>query len=155
MTDGDQQSVDELAELILRGEVFRGGTILDGPMGIDQMADVLREMAHPDFVTVMVAESGPPLESSGVEGFKELLNDWISPYQRFRLEVEDVLAKDDKLVFLARQVATTRHGGVEVTTESASVWWQKEGLISQAAFYLDRRAGLRAAGIDADRPKAD
>src|SRR5689334_13384533 len=102
MTSGDPQSVDELAELILRGEVFGGGTILDGPMGIDQMADVLRELAHPDFVTVMVAEIGPPRDATGVEGFKELLHDWISPYERFRLEVEDVLAKDDKLVFLAR-----------------------------------------------------
>jgi ketosteroid isomerase-like protein len=155
VTSGDQQSLDELAALIRKGEVFGGGSILDGPAGIDQMAEVLREMAHPDFITVMVAEIGPPGEAAGVEGFKELLHDWISPYEKFRLEVEDVLAKDDKLVFLARQVATTRHGGVEVSTESASVWWQREGLISQAAFYLDRRAGLRAAGIDPDRPTPD
>ena len=59
---------------------------------------------------------------------------------------------EDKLVFLARQVATTRHDGVEVETESASVWWAEDGQIRQAAFYLDRRAGLEAAGIDPDRP---
>jgi ketosteroid isomerase-like protein len=35
-----------------------------------------------------------------------------------------------------------------VATESASVWWVREGLISQIVFYLDRQAALKAAGID-------
>jgi ketosteroid isomerase-like protein len=152
LISGNPQSADQLAELILRGEVFGSGTILDGPAGIDQMAEVLREIAHPDFVTLMVSGSGPPGESTGVDGFKELLQDWISPYETFQLEVEDVIANEDKIVFLARQVAKTRHGGVEVTTESASVWWLKEGLVSQTAFYLDRRAGMRAAGVDSGHP---
>jgi ketosteroid isomerase-like protein len=152
LISGNPQSADELAELILQGEVFGTGTILDGPGGIDQMADVLREMSHPDFVTLMVGGSGPPQESTGVDGFKELLSDWISPYEVFQLEVEDVIANDDKIVFLARQVAKTRHDGVDVATESASVWWLKEGLVSQVAFYLDRRTGMRAAGVDPDHP---
>ena len=147
MTSGNPQTAEELAERILRGDFFGKGTIVDGPMGIDEMAEVLREVAHPEFVTVMVAPSVPPQESRGVDGFKELLHDWISPYESFQFEVEDVIGNDDKLVFLARQVARTKHGGVEVATESASVWWVKEGLVSQAAFYLDRRAGLQAAGI--------
>ena len=66
-------------------------TVLDGPDGIEQMADVLRETGHPDFVTLMVSESAGAREFSGVEGFKEALSDWISPYESFRLEVEDVL----------------------------------------------------------------
>ena len=138
--------------MILRGEVFASGTVLDGPEGIDEMADVLRVRAHPEFTTTMVGGSGPPRESTGVEGFKELLRDWISPYEAFQLEVEDVIAKDDKLVFLARQVATTKHGGVEVETESASVWWVEEGRVSKAVFYLNRQAALKAVGIDPDRP---
>jgi ketosteroid isomerase-like protein len=137
--------------MILRGEIFGSGTILDGPEGIDQMAAVLRDRSQPDFVTVMASGSGPPQKATGVDGFRELLNDWISPYESFQLEVEDVIPKDDKLVFLARQVATTKHDAVEVATESASVWWLKDGLISQTAFYLERRAGLEAAGLDPDR----
>src|SRR4051794_41942298 len=116
------------------------------------MAEVLREMARPDFVTVMVAEIGPRGEAAGIEGFKELLHDWISPYEKFRLEVEDVLAKDDKLVFLARQVATTRHGGGEGGTESARGWWEKEGPVTPAAVSLHRRGGARAGAGEAPPP---
>ncbi len=66
-----------------------------------------------------------------------------------------MIGSEDKLVFLARQVATTKHDAVEVETESASVWWLEDGLISQAVFYLDRQAALKAAGIDPDRPSGD
>jgi ketosteroid isomerase-like protein len=147
----DSQETAELIELIRQGAMFGGGTILDGTEGIDQMVEVLRGNVHPDFVTVMVSESGPPQESLGLEGLKKALSDWISPYEAFRLEIEDAIVKDDKLVFPARQVATTKHGGVEVETESASVWWVKDGLISQVVFYLDQRAALKAAGLDPDR----
>jgi ketosteroid isomerase-like protein len=42
---------------------------------------------------------------------------------------------------------------VEVETSSAAVWWFEDGQVRQAAFYLDRQAGLKAAGIAApDRP---
>jgi ketosteroid isomerase-like protein len=75
----------------------------------------------------------------------------MSPYEAFRLEIEEVIAKDDTLIFLARQVAATKHQGVEVITESASVWWLRDGRIAQIVFYLDNRAALKAAGIDPDR----
>ena len=152
MTSTDAPTSQELIEMIKQAAMLGGGTVLDGPAGIDQMADLLQGNVQPDFATVMVSESAGSQEFRGIEGFKEALNDWISPYESFRLEIEEAIVSEDKLVFLARQVATTKHDGVEVETESASVWWAEDGQIRQAAFYLDRRAGLEAAGIDPDRP---
>ena len=141
--------------MIRRGAMLGGGTVLDGPDGIDQMVEILRGNVHPDFVTLMVSESAGSQEFRGIEGFREALSDWISPYESFRLEVEDVLIEEDQLVFLARQVATTKHDGVEVATESATVWSVEDGLVRQAAFYLDRQMALEAAGIDPDRAPGD
>ncbi len=95
----------------------------------------------------MTSESAAPTEWHGVEGFREALTDWISPYESFRLEIEDVIVQEDKLVFLARQVATTKHAGVEMSTESATIWWLEDGLIRRAVFYLDQKAARKAAGI--------
>ena len=119
------------------------------------MAEVLRETGHPDFTTLMVSESAGAQEFSGVEGFKEALSDWISPYESFRLEVDGVLSNEDNLVFLARQVATTRHDAVDVATESASVWRISDGLVSQVTFYLDRQMALQAAGVEPGRQPGD
>jgi hypothetical protein len=42
---------------------------------------------------------------------------------------------------------------VEIETSSASVWWANDGMLTQAVFYLDQRAGLEAAGLDPDRTR--
>ena len=147
----EAQGTAELIESIRRGAMFSGGTVLEGSEGIDQMTALLRDNAHPQFVTVMTSESGIPREFKGVEGFREALSDWISPYESFRLEIDEVIPLDDGIVFLARQVATTKHDEVVIETASATVWWLEDGMISEARFYLDRRAGLEAAGLDPDR----
>jgi ketosteroid isomerase-like protein len=118
------------------------------------MATALEGNAASDFLTRLTSES-ETREFRGIEGFREALNDWISPYAEFRLEIDDVIAREDKLIFLAKQIATTKHGGVEMETESASVWWVRDGLIRQIVFYLDRQAALKAAGLDPDRPSGD
>jgi hypothetical protein len=149
----ETRTTEELIELIKQGVMFSGGTTLEGEEGIDLISELLVETAHPDFVTVMVSESAVPQEYKGVEGFREALSDWMSPYERFRLEIDEAITLPDKIVFLARQIATTKHGGVEVETPSATVWWIEDGMLSQAVFYLDQRAGLRAAGLDPDRAR--
>jgi ketosteroid isomerase-like protein len=144
-------TTEELIDVLRQGGVLAGGRTLYGRDVIDLIAPLLESYATPDFVTLMTSESATQ-EHPGLEGYREALTEWISPYEEFRLEIEEVVLKDDKVVFLARQVATTRHQGVEVATESASVWWMREGQIAQIAFYLDRQSALRAAGVDPDRP---
>jgi hypothetical protein len=149
----ESRSTAELIELIRKGAMFSGGTVLEGTEGIDQLTEILRDNTGPDFVTIMTSESGVAQEYKGVEGFREALSDWISPYAAFRLEIDEAITLPGKIVFLARQVATTKHGGVEIETSSASVWWANDGMLTQAVFYLDQRAGLEAAGLDPDRAR--
>jgi hypothetical protein len=145
----------ELMELISSGGPFSPGATVDGDEMIQAVTELLRHNAHPEYVTLMVSEAvsnGYP----GVDGFREAWSDWISPYDGFRIEVEEALMLEDKLVFTVRQIGTTRHSEVDVETSSAAVWWFEEGRVRQAAFYLDRQAGLKAAGIKApDRPPGD
>jgi ketosteroid isomerase-like protein len=98
---------------------------------------------------------GRPTDHPGIEGFREALGDWITPYESFRLEIDEtIVTDDDAIVFLVHQVATTKHGGVEIKTPSGSVWRTSEGRIAQAAFYIDQPMALRAAGLDPDRSRA-
>jgi hypothetical protein len=141
----------ELAALISQGGPFSAGSSVTGEEIIESVTEVLRQFAHHQFVTVMVSES--VTESyDGVEGFKEAWSDWLSPYVGFRIEFDEVTHLDNRLLFLVRQVATTQHNAVEIETPSAAVWWLEDGQIRQAAFYLDRRAGMTAAGFEPDRP---
>src|SRR5262245_3041239 len=122
---------------------IRKGTVIEGPEGIEFMAEILRDRAHQDFVTLMTSEGAVTTTWEGIDGFREALTDWISPYESFRLEIDDVIVQEDKLIFLARQVATTRHAGVEVVTESATIWSLEDGLIREAVFYLNQKVALK------------
>jgi ketosteroid isomerase-like protein len=133
-------------ELISQGGPFSPGSTVEGEEMVEAVTELLRHNAHPEYLTLMVSEAVSN-DYAGVDGFKEAWSDWLSPYEGFRIEVDEVLKLQDTLVFTVRQIATTRHSGVEVETPSAAVWWFEEGQVRQAAFYLDRRAGLKAGGI--------
>jgi hypothetical protein len=145
------QTTEELLELIRQGVVFAPGMVLEGHQTFDMLEELLPQVAAPDFVTIMHSESAV-LEYEGIAGFHEALTDWMSPYDSFRLAFDEVLVEDDKFIFLVRQLARTKHQGVEIETPSGTVWWLERGKIKQAVFYLDQRAALKAAGIDPDRP---
>jgi ketosteroid isomerase-like protein len=148
-------TTSELIELISSGGPFSPGSTLEADEMIAGVTELLRHNAHPDYVTMMVSEAVTQ-EYGGPEGFREAWGDWVSPYASFRVELDEVIRLEDKLVFTVRQIVTIRHSAVEVETPSAAVWWFEDGQIRQAAFYLDRRAGLKAAGIASpDRPPAD
>jgi ketosteroid isomerase-like protein len=145
----------ELIELISSGGPFSAGSTIEGDEMIEAVTELLRHNAHPDYVTMMVSEAVTQ-DYAGPEGFREAWEDWISPYASFRVEVDEVIRLEDRLVFSVRQIVSTRHSSVEVETPSAAVWWLEDGQIRRAGFYLDRRAGLKAAGIAApDRPPSD
>ena len=148
-------STAELAALISQGGPFSAGRSLTGDELVDSVTQLLRYNAHPEFVTLMVSESVTQ-DYAGVEGFEEAWSDWITPYERFRIELDETIQRDDKVIFLVRQIATTLHSSVEVETPSAAVWWLEDGQIRQAAFYLDQQAGMRAAGLTSpDRQPGD
>ena len=147
----EAEHTDDALDRIREGTLFGKGSVIQGAEGIEQMVEAIRDHVHPEFVTLMTSESGVPTEWFGVKGFRDALTDWISPYESFRLEIEEAIVQEDKLVFLARQVGTTKHAAVELVTESATIWRLEDGLIRQAVFYLDQKAALRAAGLDPDR----
>jgi ketosteroid isomerase-like protein len=150
----EQLTSAQLMDLIGSGGPFSTGSTVDPREMIEVVTELLRQFGHPDYVTVMASHSVSN-EYAGVEGFREAWSDWLSPYESFRFDVDEVIRLEDRLVFSVRQVATTRHNGVEVETSSASVWWFEKGQVRQAAFYLDRQAGLKAAGLDPGRQSGD
>jgi hypothetical protein len=148
-------STAQLVELIRQGVLPSTGSEMDGDGMLDLMTELLSQRAHPEFVTVMVDQTGRAAEYDGIAGFREGLTDFMSPYDSYRLRIDEVIEAGDALVFLVRQIGVTKHGGVEVESPGATVWWAEDGMIRQAAFYIDQRAALKAAGIDPDRPSGD
>ena len=150
------QRGEALIELVRNGAFPSAGQTMEGEEMVEMVTQLLTVAAHPEYITVMVDQTGHPNEYRGVEGFREGLADWMSPYDRFQLRFDEVIpAGDFALVFLVRQIGVTKHDGVEVDSRGAAVFWLKDGAIGQSTFYIDQRAALQAAGLDPDRPSGE
>ena len=88
--------------------------VLDDEEAGGRVQQMLAELAEPDFEVVMVGPEYLPraTERTGAEGFREAWLDWTSPFESFRIELEQVIDAGEHVVTLVRQKGRTRTGGV-------------------------------------------
>jgi ketosteroid isomerase-like protein len=116
---------------------------------IERLTSAIERVAAPDLVTVMIGpDQSFRVEYRGVAGLIEGWRDWLSPYESFRLEVEELIESDEALVTCVRQFGTPVGGGPELDAAGAAVWWLRDGRLVRVEFNLDREAALRSAGLD-------
>ena len=65
------QRGEALIELVRNGAFPSAGVTMEGEEMVEMVMEVLAEAAHPEYVTLMVDQSGHPNEYRGVEGFRE------------------------------------------------------------------------------------
>jgi len=113
------------------------------------MADVLAGKVTEDFQCAMV---GPPEVGAerypGLAGFARAWRDWVSPYTSFSVRLEGLIETGDAVMMPVIQRGVTRHGGVEIETNSGAVWRFRDGLLCRVEFYLDRDAAFEAVGLE-------
>jgi ketosteroid isomerase-like protein len=116
-----------------------------------RVRDVLATLATPDFEVLMIGPEYLPTQQqrSGPDGFAEVWDDWTSPFDEFRIEIDEVIdAGSGRVVTMVRQIGKTKTGGVEVETAAAAVWTIRNRKLARVEFHLDRDSALRAAGLD-------
>jgi ketosteroid isomerase-like protein len=113
------------------------------------LATAVERVAAPDLVTVMIGpDQSFRTEYRGASGLVEGWRDWLSPYESFRMELEDLIESDDILVTCVRQFGTPIGGGPELEASGAAVWWVRDGRLVRVEFNLNRDAAFRSAGLD-------
>jgi ketosteroid isomerase-like protein len=83
----------------------------------------------------------------GLEGLVAGWRDWLTPWESYLLEVEDVLDAGDQVVTLVRVRAKTSRHGVEVEHRPAAVWTLRDGKLTAVRFFLERTEALAFAGL--------
>jgi ketosteroid isomerase-like protein len=108
------------------------------------------ELAEPDFETAMVGPeyTSARLEYTGLEGFVEAWREWTSPFERYEIEVEQMIDAGDQVVSLVAMSGKTRTGGAEITAPGAAVWTVVDSRVRKVEFHIDRGVALRAAGVE-------
>jgi ketosteroid isomerase-like protein len=115
----------------------------------ERLTSAIERVAAPDLVSVMIGpDQSFRIEYRGVAELIEGWRDWLSPYESFRMEVDDLIESDDVLVACVRQFGTPVGGGPELEAAGAAVWWLRDDRLVRVEFNLNRDAALRSAGLD-------
>jgi ketosteroid isomerase-like protein len=83
----------------------------------------------------------------GPGGLAEIWREWLTPWDSYRLDVEQFIDAGDAIVVLAHVVSRTKHDGVLMEHSPTAIWKIREGKIAAIHFYLEREEALKAVGL--------
>jgi ketosteroid isomerase-like protein len=98
------------------------------------------------FSSEMVGNEGG-FEARGPDGLTTMWRDWLTPWETYRLDVDEFIDAGDAVVVYVRVEARTQRDGVLVHHAPAAIWSIREGKVAGITFYLDRAEALEAAGL--------
>jgi len=99
-------------------------------------------LLHPD---IEWEEEGSAPEAGvhrGRDTFETFLRSWLESFDDFRIEPEQIVEDDDRLIALVRQSGTGRASGVEVEVRIAHVWTVQDGRAVRWQSYPSREEAL-------------
>ena len=116
----------------------------------DRMAEAAIAAAapffEPDFEVVFVQ----PAEHSshtGLHGLRSGWIDWLTPWESYRTETEDLVDLGDRVAVLTRDYGRRKGMDREIDFKGVSVYVFRDGKIARLEFHFDRAEGLEAVGL--------
>jgi hypothetical protein len=91
---------------------------------------------------------GNRIVQHGLDGYLMFMRDWLAPWESYTITADEFRdLEPDKVAVLTRHRGRLKEGGTEVRTIGLDLWMLRSGRFLRLEAYLDRRAGLEAAGL--------
>jgi ketosteroid isomerase-like protein len=109
--------------------------------------DLMFELLHPDIEWVPM-QGGLFDTYRGIDNVREFFTLLFDAWDEFRIDVEEVIDKDERLLAIVRVRTRGRGSGVEVDERWAHVWTADEtGLATRLEAFDEPRKGYEAMGL--------
>jgi ketosteroid isomerase-like protein len=89
----------------------------------------------------------------GLEGLRYLWREWLTPWESYRTEVEQMIDLDDRVLVLVRDFGTRAEDDHEVAASSASIWTVRDGKVAEVVFCAQRSIAYKALGLEEPPPE--
>ena len=87
----------------------------------------------------------------GREATVQFVQDWVEPWQDYRIELIRLIDAGDRIVMCTRQTATHPAGGDVISMEMHAVCTSRDGKLLEARWFMDEAEALGAAGVSPAR----
>jgi ketosteroid isomerase-like protein len=107
------------------------------------------DLATPDFVWDMTHFHGWPEQQvyEGVQGAERFLRDWLSAWDEWDLQAQELLDGGDKVVAVVHQRGRAKSTGIVADMSFAQVWTIVDGKQTRMEMYSDVGEALKAVGL--------
>ena len=113
-----------------------------------QMAQAAAPFLHEDFEGAFTNLLGGGETFKGLDEMRTAWLDWLTPWESYRIELEQGLDCGDRVVTLYDVFASPAGSTREVKLSGADVWTVRDGRIARWEAYPSRRATLKAVGLE-------
>ena len=83
----------------------------------------------------------------GVDGVRRAFDTWFETWEWMTLEIEEIHAVGDRVLFTLHQRAKGRTSEAEVEIRSYNVYTFRDGLVTRVELFVERENALAAAGL--------
>jgi ketosteroid isomerase-like protein len=118
---------------------------------VERMIRAISTIAADDLVMRMYGPDDSFVGTyEGADGVRAGWADWLDSFEQVRFRLEAIEDVGENVLTFARQIGTTRTGGVEIEQPSAAVWKFREGRLAEVEFHLNRDRARQSAEAPAD-----
>jgi ketosteroid isomerase-like protein len=108
----------------------------------------VRELLHPDIEWHEDRAAPEAGVHRGRDSFEDFLRAWRESFDDFRIEPEEIVEDDQRLIALVRQSGRGRASGVEVAVRIAHAWTVQDGRAVRWQSYPRREDALASVAPD-------
>jgi ketosteroid isomerase-like protein len=120
----------------------------------DALATTVEPMLDPEYEFVAATSGMAAIELSyrgrreALEGFLTGWGEWLSAWDAFVIEIEEILELEDgRVLVLTRSHSRSTGAGLEMDGEHGLIFSVRNGKLLHFVQYLDRSEALEAAGV--------
>ena len=102
---------------------------------------------HPEIEFHTYAQSPEAGIYHGKEAFREYNETLFAQFESLRIEVEELIDADDRVIVVSTQHAVPKGGRQEIDVHMAELWTVRDSLLAERRSYSTKGEALEAAGL--------
>jgi ketosteroid isomerase-like protein len=111
-----------------------------------EQAEALAPFVHADFECVWY-QFGSEKRYAGLDGLRDFMRDWTSPWVTYRIEIEEVIDLGERVLVLNHDWGRREGSSAEVRGDLGVIWTIRDGKVARLDVPSTRAEVLEAAGL--------
>ena len=123
-------------------------TLVKDDAAAERLRATVGSRFHPTVQCTMRLPGMSPVAYSGLDGLRLAWRDWLMQWASYRVEVEDVIDRGERVVVVLRGYGRPGPGAPEITRRGATIWTLRDRRVSSVDFNVPYGEAVAEVGAE-------